>query len=126
MRIFMGLWLTHLAVLKLFQPSEFVTAFKKYDKLAQSLPFYASIYPILEALAGLLLIANIYTIFIYFCLIAIFLQNAISVLLAMKNKKNLQCACMGTVLQIPLSTVTLAEDIAMITMGALELSFYFY
>ena len=39
--------------------------------------------------------------------------GAIGVIRALRKGLDLRCACMGTVLDVPLSTVTLSEDIAM-------------
>jgi hypothetical protein len=49
--------------------------------------------------------------------------GAIGVIRALKAGLDVRCACMGTVLDVPLSTVTLTEDIAM---GLMALSMLFW
>ena len=42
------------------------------------------------------------------------------------NKKIIQCACLGTVFNLPMSTVTIIEDLLMIGMSAWMLLYHFY
>jgi hypothetical protein len=47
--------------------------------------------------------------------------GAVGVILALRKGLNVRCACMGTVLNVPLSTVTLTEDLGMVAMSVLLL-----
>jgi hypothetical protein len=44
--------------------------------------------------------------------------SIIGVLESVLNKKKIQCACLGAVFNLPMSTVTIIEDALMITMSA--------
>jgi hypothetical protein len=37
------------------------------------------------------------------------------------SKTKIQCACLGTVFQLPMSTVTIVEDVGMVLMAAFML-----
>ena len=37
------------------------------------------------------------------------------------KKQTFQCACLGTILNVPLSSITLIEDLAMVALAALSL-----
>jgi hypothetical protein len=39
------------------------------------------------------------------------------VIRALRRKLDIECACMGTILNVPLSTVALTEDLAMAVMA---------
>jgi hypothetical protein len=45
--------------------------------------------------------------------------SIIGVLQSVLNKRKIQCACLGTVFNLPMSTVTIIEDAAMIVMSAI-------
>ena len=44
--------------------------------------------------------------------------SAIGVIRAVRNKTKIRCACLGTVFQLPMSTVTIIEDVGMVLMAA--------
>jgi hypothetical protein len=130
MHTFMGFFLCSFAMLKLFRPASFADGFQMYDLLAKRSRAYAYIYPYIELALGLSYLSFYEPIFIsgawqlnapvvvYGITILLFGFSAIGVLLALKRGLNTKCACMGTILNVPLSTVTLTEDIAMIAMAA--------
>lgn len=113
MHYFMGFLLCQFATLKLFHPSGFAEGFKKYDLLAQKAPIYAYIYPLIELGLGLAYLGSFYLIATYVFTIVIMSIGLFGVIKALKAGLDLRCACMGTVLDVPLSTVTLSEDIGM-------------
>ncbi len=43
--------------------------------------------------------------------------SAIGVIRAVMNKTRIQCACLGTVFKLPMSTVTIVEDVGMVAMA---------
>ena len=44
------------------------------------------------------------------------------VIQAVANKTQIQCACLGTVFKLPMSTVTIVEDVGMVLMAAAMLA----
>jgi hypothetical protein len=51
----------------------------------------------------------------------VFLFGAVGVALALRKGLDIACPCMGNVLKVPMSTVTLTEDLGMAAMAALLL-----
>ena len=49
-----------------------------------------------------------------------FLIGAIGVILALKKGLDINCACLGTSLKVPLSTVALTENLTMAIMASLH------
>ncbi|MDB4288227.1 hypothetical protein OAG59_00775 [Akkermansiaceae bacterium] len=56
-----------------------------------------------------------------FAMIALMGFGAIGVFTALKKGLNIDCACMGTSLKVPLSTVAIVEDLGMVILAALLL-----
>jgi hypothetical protein len=110
---FMGFFFCQFAMLKLFHPAGFAEGFQKYDIVAKKIRFYAYVYPLIELGLGLSYLAFIEPILVYIVTMIVMGVGAIGVVRALKTGLDLRCACMGTVLDVPLSTVTLTEDIAM-------------
>lgn len=113
----MGYFLCMFALLKLFDPVGFAKGFAKYDLLAGRSRVYGLIYPWLELFLGLAYLALIVPGVVYSATILLFGFGMIGVVVALRNGLNINCPCMGTILRVPLSTVTLTENLAMIVMA---------
>lgn len=117
MHYFMGFFLCQFAMLKLFHPSGFADGFQKYDLIASKVRLYGYIYPLIELALGLGYLAFFEPVWIYSITIIVLGIGAVGVIQALMKGLNLRCACMGTVLDVPLSTVTLTEDLIMVAMA---------
>lgn len=113
MHFFMGFFLCQFSMLKLFHPAGFVQGFQKYDLLAKQSLSYAYVYPFIELFLGLSYLSFFYPYATYIVTIALMGIGTIGVVRALKAGLDIRCACMGTILDVPLSTVTLSEDIIM-------------
>ena len=123
MPFFMGFFLCQFAMLKIFHPSHFVEGFQKYDLLAKRSKTYAYIYPLIELGLGLAYLSSFLPILTYVITIIVMGFSAIGVIIALKKGLDLKCACMGTILDVPLSTVTLVENLGMLGMAFFMLIF---
>lgn len=121
MRYFMGLLLCQFAMLKLFNLSKFAEGFQMYDVLAKKSRLYAHLYPFIELALGLVYLAGFALISANVLLILLMLFGAFGVVQALRAGLDVRCACMGSVLDVPLSTVTLTEDILMGVMALVML-----
>ena len=117
MHLFMGVFLCVFAMLKLFHPGAFADGFEMYDLLARRWRPYAYIYPYLELLLGLAYLAFFAPALTYVLTVLILGFSAVGVLSALRRGLDINCPCMGSVLDVPLSTVTLVEDLGMIFMA---------
>ncbi len=123
MHFFMGLFLCQFAMLKLFRPSSFVEGFTKYDLIAKRFLVYAYAYPLIELLLGLSYLSHFFPVLTYIITVILMGAGTVGVVKALKKGLDVRCACMGTILDVPLSTVTLSEDIAM---GVMALGMLIY
>ncbi len=121
MHYFMGFFLSQFALLKLFNPKGFADGFQMYDILAKKSRIYAYIYPLIELGLALGYLSFFEPALIYIITIVVMVFGAVGVIKALKEGLDLRCACMGTALDVPLSTVTLTEDIGMSVLALIML-----
>lgn len=120
---FMGLGLLLFAFVKLANWPGFVAGFRKYDLLAQILPAYAWLYPLLELALALAYLAEAPHGPTNLAMLALAVVNMLGVGRALQQGLNTRCACMGTSLNVPLTTVTMVENGVM---GAMALAMLLY
>lgn len=123
MHFFMGIFLCQFAMLKLFHPIGFADGFQMYDLIAKRFRIYAYCYPVVELALGLWFLSFFGPMFAYIVTAILFSIGSIGVIHALIKGLNVRCVCMGTALDVPLSTVTLVEDLGMLAMSLL-LIFY--
>jgi len=122
MHDFMGLFLVMFAMLKLFDLQGFVNGFGMYDLLAQRLRAWGYLYPFLELGLGLAFLARWQPTLTYSMTAALLGFGALGVLNALRTGLDVECACMGSALKVPLSTVALVEDVGMAAMAGAMLA----
>lgn len=118
MHDFMGFFLVVFSMFKFFNLESFADGFQMYDLLAKPLRLYACVYPFIELGLGLGYLAHWPPGAIYIATLVVMIFGSLGVLHALRKGLDLDCACMGTVLRVPLSTVALLEDLGMAAMAA--------
>lgn len=118
MQDFMGLSFALVAMLKFFDLQAFADGFRAYDLLAKAFRPYAYLYPFLELGLGLALLAHWRPVPVLIATLALMLFSALGVARALWQGLEVECACLGNVLKVPLSRVAAAEYIAMAVMAA--------
>ena len=114
---FMGLFYIVFSFFKMLDLKGFPESFRMYDPLAKRLPIYGRIYPFIETGLGLMLLMR-YEVKIAL-IITLFVLGAttIGVTKTLLDKKSIRCACLGTVLKLPMTEATFIENIIMIVMA---------
>ena len=118
MPAFMGVFLIIFALLKIFDLNGFRRGFKMYDLLAQRVPDYALVYPFIELGLGLAYLSGVAPTATAWATVVVFSFGTFGVISALRRGLDIDCPCMGSILSVPLSTVTLTEDLAMVVMAA--------
>lgn len=96
----------------------FANAYASYDLLAKRWPAWGYLYPFAELALGLAYLFRFAPISTQIATVLLMGFSSLGVLKALSNKQKIQCACLGTVLNLPMSTITLVEDLAMVAMAA--------
>jgi len=116
MHYFMGLFLLQFAALKLFDLHGFAKGFARYDILAMRCRAYGLVYPFLELALALGYLAG-GALWVYVSTIILMGFGALGVFKALAQGLNTSCACLGTTLSVPLSTVAMIENVSMVVMA---------
>jgi len=112
--IFLGIFSVMLSLLKIIRIRDFVEAFSEYDFISQKFKIYAYIFPFLELFLGISFLLIIENILLEFLCLALFILNFYSVALALRKRRKFVCACLGDLIKLPLSYVSLIENLTMI------------
>jgi copper chaperone CopZ len=118
MRYFMAGFFLVFAFFKLLDVRAFATAYAGYDLLAARWKGWGLVYPFVELALGMAYLANYNPVLTSWVTIIVMGFSAIGVVRAVLSKTQIQCACLGTVFKLPMSTVTIVEDVGMVLMAA--------
>jgi len=121
MRYFMAGFFLVFSFFKLLDVRSFADAYASYDLLAGRTRLWGLIYPFIELALGIAYLVNIFPFVVNSVTLIVMTFSAIGVLRAVLSKQIIRCACLGTVFQLPMSTVTIIEDTGMAVMAALAL-----
>ena len=106
------------ATLKMLDWKGVVHAFSMYDIVAKRVKGYAAIYPLIELLLGVgYLMAWQIPILVGITLV-LMIVGIMGVAQNLLSKNPVHCACLGTRINVPLTKITLTEDIIMGLMAA--------
>lgn len=117
MRMFMGGFFVIFGMLKAMKLKDFAIAYKEYDILAMRSNSYAHTYPFIELGLGILYFTNLIPFTTNIATVIIMSIGAIGVYRKLGNKEEIPCACLGTVFKVPMTWVTLVEDLLMVVMA---------
>jgi copper chaperone CopZ len=118
MRYFMAGFFLVFAFFKLLDVRAFASAYAGYDLLAARWQGWGMVYPFVELALGMAYLANYNPVLTSWATIIVMGFSAIGVIRAVMSKTKIQCACLGTVFKLPMSTVTIVEDLGMVLMAA--------
>lgn len=117
LRKYMGAIYLIFGLLKLYDLEKFAKIFSKYDIISKKIKIYPYLYPFIEILLGILLLKNNYTENILDFTHIFMIISIVSVSISLYKGEKLRCGCMGSFFHIPLSYVTLSENIIMILLA---------
>lgn len=123
MRLFMALFFLSFGSFKLLDWKGFVDAYQGYDVIAKRSRAYGFVYPLIELSLGVLYIGNWYPFWTNVFTVVLMAVSSIGVIQAVTSHRKIRCACLGTVVQLPMTTVTIIEDLGM---GLMALAMLFF
>lgn len=111
----MGVFFLVFGLFKLFEYQMFSHGYKDYDLIAQKLPGWGRAYPLVEVLLGILYILHIMPLWLNAFVVVLLSVNAYGVWRTIKNKPAdiPACLCLGAVVKLPLSTISMLENVSM-------------
>lgn len=102
---------------KMLDVRGFAEGYATYDVIAKRLPAYGLVYPFIELSLGVAYLVwprSPVTNAVTFVVMGV---STIGVVQQVLKKSQFQCACLGTIFKLPLSKVTLVEDLLMVAMS---------
>jgi copper chaperone CopZ len=121
MQYFMAGFFLVFSFFKLLNLKGFAESYVMYDVLAKKIPAWAYIYVFVELGLGIAFLINFNPLVTNLVALIVMSISIIGVLQSVLNKKKIQCACLGAVFNLPMSTVTIIEDGLMIAMSGIML-----
>lgn len=116
--LFIAFSMCVLGILKLQDLQSFATGFVQYDIVARRYVPYSNVYPFVEAGAGILMIAGLFTWVVAPAVLLVSTIGAVSVFKAVYlEKRDLSCACVGGGSSVPLGLISLTENLMMMAMA---------
>jgi copper chaperone CopZ len=111
-----GFFLTF-SFFKLLDLAGFANSYAMYDVLAKRVPQYGYVYPFIELALGVgyLLAGN--SLLVNGITFVVMTFSTLGVVIAVSNRQKIRCACLGAVFNLPMSTVTIIEDVLMAGMA---------
>ena len=114
---FMGLFYIVFSFFKFLDYKNFPSSFSMYDPIAKIFPLYGWIYPVIETILGLFFLLRYQLLISLVATILILGITTIGVTRSLMDKVNIQCACLGTALKLPMTKATFIENFVMILMA---------
>lgn len=108
---------------KLLDVPAFAASYARYDVIAKRLPAWGYIYPFVELGLGFAFLFWFQMQASTWIALGLSLVGAIGVIQSVQRKETIQCACLGTVFKLPMSTVTIVENLGMAVMAGWMLVF---
>lgn len=118
MQHFMAGFFLVFSFFKMLDIRGFADSYAMYDLLAKRIYGYGLLYPFIELALGIGYLSGWQPYFVNWLTVIVMGFSTIGVLLAVMDKKKIRCACLGTGFNLPMSTVTIIEDITMVLMAA--------
>lgn len=106
---------------KIMNLSGFAEGYRTYDIVAKAIPSYGYAYPFIELVLAIAFITGFNPFITNIVTLIVMAISSIGVIQSLLKKTPFQCACLGTVIRLPLSKVTLFEDLLMVAMSAFML-----
>jgi copper chaperone CopZ len=120
------LWMTHFmagfflvfSFFKMLNIRAFASSYAMYDLLAMRWQAYGLIYPFIELGLGIAYLTDYEPHSTNLVTLIVMALSSLGVIQSVMNKQKIRCACLGTVFNLPMSMVTIIEDLLMAGMAA--------
>ena len=106
---------------KLIGLKGFAEGYSTYDLLARRVSAYGYVYPFIELFFGLSMILAPTSKPLLFAEIFVMSFSGVGVAIKLVKKEKFQCVCLGTILKVPLTKITVIEDFGMAALALVML-----
>lgn len=124
MNHFMAGFFLFFSFFKFLNLEKFADAFATYDIVAKRSRTYALAYPFVELGLGVAFALGVYPLWANALTAVLMIVGSVGVWLVLKRKGTIQCACLGTIFNLPMTKITLFENGLMLAMAVAALFMY--
>lgn len=117
MRNYMGGFFIAFSFFKLLDLKGFAYSYMSYDIITKRWLGWGFIYPFVELILGILFLTSLQMKYTLIATIIVMGVSSIGVIRSVLDKQKIKCACLGTGFNLPMSTVTIIEDLGMVVMA---------
>lgn len=117
----MGGFFIGLSFFKFLDLNAFADSFSSYDPIAQRYLTYGKVYPFIEIVLGLMFLSGIGLVAANALTIIVLSVTTVGVIKRLRSPSKFQCACLGIAFNLPLSYVTVIENLLMVLMAIYSL-----
>jgi copper chaperone CopZ len=102
---------------KLLDVPGFARSYAQYDVIAKRVPAWGYLYPFVEVALGFGFLFWLDMMTLSWIALVLSIVGAVGVIQANLSKQTIECACLGTVFKLPMSVVTVVENLGMAAMA---------
>ena len=102
---------------KMLDIEAFAKAYQSYDIIAAKAKWYGYVFPFIELGLGVAYLLYSDSSITHMVTATVMFVSLVGVVRSVVNKSEIQCACLGTVFNLPMSYVTIIEDGIMLVMA---------
>ncbi len=113
---FMGVFFLVFGLFKLIDLHGFVKGFQKYDFISRRFKSYGYVYPFLEIGLGIMYLLGLMFLWQNVLVLALSLIGIYTAYKYIDHADEIECVCLGTVFKLPMTWVTLSENLLMFLM----------
>ena len=125
MRHFMAGFFIVFSFFKFLNIQGFAKSFAMYDVIAARWKFWGFVYPFVELVLGLFYLIDVCPVQVNWVTVLVLGVGTVGVIQSNLSKKKIKCACLGDVFNLPMSAVTIIENLVMIFMSILVLANFY-
>jgi len=121
MNCFMAGFFLVFSFFKMLDLKGFANSYAMYDLLAKKIPVYGYAYPFIELALGVAYLTGFNPFASNIATVVVMGFSSLGVIQSVLHKQQIRCACLGAVFNLPMSTVTIIEDLLMVAMASLSI-----
>ena len=121
----MGIYFIVFGLSKIIDLKNFPKSFAMYDPIASNFSFYGWIYPFVELALGAMFIAQFFPFIAIVSTIILLSITTFGVIRVLMSDTEIECACLGTWMKLPMTKATFIENFIMLFMAAWMLPEFF-
>ena len=125
MNVFMAGFFLAFSFFKMLDLDSFAESYAMYDVVARKIKGWGYVYAFAELGLGIAYATGFQPLLTNTITLVLMSVSIVGVLQSVLNKRKIRCACLGTVFNLPMTTITIIEDALMIVMSLVMIVMFY-